>query len=157
MVPHVHFLALLSWLFQKPGWALASSQAGDGYVQEINLPRLGRKGPSAGRLLGWWREREEPLSLAGAGLAPEVGAQPQGHSSVWKNQKKLLKICQNCAHPSVIWRWQRPVSKALHRQFRSGREAGVKCHRKEESPIPCQECGGDAGSAARGHTWAGEN
>lgn len=69
VVLHVHFLALLSWLFQKPGWALASSQAGDGHVQEINLPRLGRKGPSAGRLLGWWREREEPLSLAGASLA----------------------------------------------------------------------------------------
>lgn len=81
MVPHVQFLAFLSLLFQKPVWALASSQAGDGCVQEINLPQLGKKVPSARPLLGVWGEhkRQEPPGCREAWPgAPEVGAQPQG-------------------------------------------------------------------------------
>lgn len=147
MVPHVRFLAFPSLLFQKPGWAPAPSQAGDGYVQEINLPRLGRKGPSAGRLLGWWREREEP---PGPAWRCRGGRSATGtFFCVEKFEKKPLKICQNCAHPSVTRRWQRPVPKAL-RRFRRGREAGVKHHGKEENAASLPGARGRRGQRGSG-------
>lgn len=76
VLPHVRFLAFLSLLFQKPGGALASSQAA---VRKGAICRAG-----AGLVAGAGGVRSLQAA-AGPGLALLSWAlSPRGPSSVWK-------------------------------------------------------------------------
>lgn len=76
LVPHVRFLAFLSLLFQKPGGALASSQA----AVRKGAVRRAAVGLVAG--VGGVRSLQ---AAAGPGLALLRWAlSPRGPSSVWK-------------------------------------------------------------------------